>query len=197
MTMLRLEVFETEIRGNVPDTVVLDTMALEEAKLGSYDAGYSAGWEDAAAAQTGEQFQIRADLARNLQSLGFTYQEARMHILRSIEPLLQEMVGRLLPELARETLAPIVLEVLMPMAEKLADAPVTLVLNPAARTAVEALLEQATGMPLTLIEEPSLGEGQVYLRMGGAEISVDLDRATAEITAAVRGFFDLPERKTP
>lgn len=195
--MLRLEVFETEHRGALPDTVVLDTMALEEAKLGSYDAGYSAGWEDAAAAQTGEQSQIRADLARNLQSLGFTYQEARMHILRSLEPLLQEMVSRLLPELARETLAPIVLEVLMPMAEKMADAPVTLVLNPVARAAVEALLDQATGIPLTLIEEPSLGEGQVYLRMGGAETSVDLDRATAEITAAVRGFFDLPERKTP
>lgn len=195
--MLRLEVFESEHRGALPDTVVLDTMALEEAKLGSYDAGYSAGWEDAAAAQTGEQSQIRADLARNLQSLGFTYQEARMHILRSLEPLLQEMVSRLLPELARETLAPIVLEVLMPMAEKMADAPVTLVLNPVARAAVEALLDQATGIPLTLIEEPSLGEGQVYLRMGGAETSVDLDRATAEITAAVRGFFDLPERKTP
>ena len=195
--MLRLEVFESEHRGALPDTVVLDTMALEEAKLGSYDAGYSAGWEDAAAAQTGEQSQIRADLARNLQSLGFTYQEARMHILRNIEPLLQEMVSRLLPELARETLAPIVLEVLMPMAEKMADAPVTLVLNPVARAAVEALLDQATGIPLTLIEEPSLGEGQVYLRMGGAETSVDLDRATAEITAAVRGFFDLPERKTP
>ena len=195
--MLRLEVFESEFRGALPDTVVLDTMALEEAKLGSYDAGYSAGWEDATAAQTDGQSQIKADLARNLQSLGFTYQEARMHVLRSIEPLLQEMVARLLPELARETLAPIVLEVLMPMAEKLADAPVTLVLNPAARAAVEALLEQATGMPLTVIEEPSLGEGQVYLRMGGAEISVDLDRATAEITAAVRGFFDLPERKIP
>ncbi len=194
--MLRLEVFETEARGNAPEMVVLDTMALEEAKLGSYDAGYAAGWEDAAAAQSNEQSLIKADLARNLQSLGFTYQEARIHILRSIEPLLQEIVGQLLPELARETLAPIVLEVLMPMAETLADAPVTLVLNPAARAAVEALLEQATGMPLTLIEEPSLGEGQVYLRMGGAEISVDLDRATAEITAAVRGFFDLPERKT-
>ena len=197
MKMLRLEVFETDVQGSVPDTVLLDTMALEEAKLGSYDAGYSAGWEDAAAAQSGEQSQIKVDLARNLQSLGFTYQEARMHILRSIEPLLQEMVGRLLPELARDTLAPIVLDVLMPMVEKMADAPVTLVLNPAARTAVEGLLEQATGMPLTLIEEPSLGEGQVYLRMGGAETAVDLDRATAEITAAVRGFFDLPERKTP
>ena len=195
--MLRLEVFETEVQGSSPDTVVLDTMALEEAKLGSYDAGYSAGWEDAAAAQSGEQSQIKADLARNLQSLGFTYQEARMHILRNIEPLLQEMVGRLLPELARETLAPIVLDVLMPIVEKMADAPVTLVLNPAARVAVEGLLDQATGIPLTFIEEPSLGEGQVYLRMGGAETAIDLDRATAEITAAVRGFFDLPERKTP
>lgn len=195
--MLRLEVFETEVQGSSPDTVVLDTMALEEAKLGSYDAGYSAGWEDAAAAQSGEQSQIKADLARNLQSLGFTYQEARMHILRNIEPLLQEMVGRLLPELARETLAPIVLDVLMPIVEKMADAPVTLVLNPAARVAVEGLLDQATGIPLTFIEEPSLGEGQVYLRMGGAETAIDLDRATAEITAAVRGFFNLPERKTP
>ena len=119
--MLRLEVFETEARGSTPEMVVLDTMALEEAKLGSYDAGYSAGWEDAAAAQTNEQSLIKADLARNLQSLGFTYQEARIHILRSIEPLLQEMVGRLLPELARESLAPIVLEALMPMAETLAD----------------------------------------------------------------------------
>lgn len=194
--MLRLEIFETDTRGSQPDTVVLDTMALEEAKLGSYDAGYSAGWEDAAAAQTGEQSQIKADLARNLQSLGFTYQEARMHILRSIEPLLHEITGRLLPELARETLAPIVLEALMPMAEKMVETPVTLVLNPVSRLAVESLLDKATGIPLTVIEEPSLGEGQVYLRLGGAEVSIDLDRATAEITAAVRGFFNLPERKT-
>jgi flagellar biosynthesis/type III secretory pathway protein FliH len=197
MMVLRLEVFETEEKGRVPNMVVLDKLALEEAKLSAYDAGYAGGWDDAAAAQLGEQSRIGADLARNLQSLGFTYQEARMHILRALEPLLQEMVGRLLPELARETLAPIVLDVLMPMAEQMADAPVTLVLNPIARPAIEALLEQATGMPLTIVEEPSLGEGQVYLRMGIAETQIDLDRATAEITAAVRGFFELPEKGMP
>lgn len=195
--VLRLEVFETEEKRSVPNMVVLDTLSLEEAKLTAYDSGYAAGWEDAAAAQSGDQSRIGADLARNLQSLGFTYQEARMHVLRALEPLLQEMVGRLLPELARETLAPIVLDVLMPMAERMADAPVTLVLNPAARPAIEALLEQATGIPLTIIEEPSLGEGQVYLRMGAAETRIDLDRATAEITAAVRGFFELPEKGMP
>jgi len=189
---LRLEVFETDLSGPGRSTVVLDMSALEEAKLASYDQGYAAGWEDAAAAQSDDQSRMRADLARHLQALGFSYQEARMHVLKAIEPLLVEMVSRLLPDLARETLAPVVLEALMPMAEALADTPVTLTMNPAARSAIEALLEQATGLPLILHEEPTLGEGQVYLRLGSAETEVDLDRAIADITAAVRGFFAFP-----
>lgn len=188
---LRLEVFETEPRSSGGGVVVLDQVALEDAKLASYDQGYSAGWEDAVAAQSEEQGRLQADLARHLQALGFSYQEARMHVLKAIEPLLIEIVGRLLPDLARETLAPVVLEALMPMAEAMADTPVTLVLNPAARPAIETLLERATGLPLILQEEPTLGEGQVYLRLGSAETHVDLDRAIADITAAVRGFFDL------
>ena len=192
---LKLEVFALAEKKDAPSTVVLDTMALEEAKLASYDSGYSAGWEDAAAAQSDDQARIGADLARNLQSLSFTYQEARIHVLRAIEPLLEQIVGRLLPELARETLAPIVLEVLMPLAEKMADTPITLVLNPAAREGVEALLEHATGIPLSIVEEPSLGEGQVYLRLGASETHIDLDRDTAEIATAVRGFFETPEKE--
>ena len=188
---LRLEVFETGQEGSGGGVVVLDQVALEDARLASYDQGYSAGWEDAVTAQSDEQDRIRSDLARHLQALGFSYQEARMHVLRAIEPLLVEIVGRLLPELARESLAPVVLEALMPMAEAMADTPVTLVMNPAARPAIEALLERAAGLPLVLQEEPTLGEGQVYLRLGSTETHVDLDRAVADITAAVRGFFDI------
>ena len=195
--VLRLEVFNTDEGRDSSRTVVLDTLSLEEAKLAAYDSGYAAGWEDAVAAQSDDQARIGADLARSLQILGFTFHEARIHVFRALEPLLQEMVGRLLPELARETLAPIVLDVLMPLAESMADAPVALVLNPRARPAVEALLAQATGMPLTIVEETSLGEGQVYLRLGNTETQIDLDRATAEITAAVRGFFELPEKGMP
>lgn len=192
---LKLEVFETAKEPAEKAIVVLDSMALEESKLAAYDQGYSAGWEDAAAAQSDDQTRVRADLARNLQSLGFTYHEARNHVLRAVEPLLKQVVGRLLPALARETFAPVVLEILMPMAEKLGDEPVTLVLSPTSRPAVEALLSQTTGLPITIVDEPSLGEGQAYLRLGGSETQVDLDRATSEIAAAVRGFFQLPERE--
>lgn len=192
--MLKLEVFETDAPAAGNSAVVLDVMLLEEVKLAAYDSGYAAGWEDAAAAQSSDQTRVSADLARNLQSLAFTFHEARGHILRALEPLLTEVTGRLLPDLARETLAPLVLDILMPIAEKNVDVPVSLILNPAARPAVESLLEQATGLPITVVEEPSLSEGQVYLRLGTVETQINLDRAIAEITTAVRGFFETPER---
>ncbi|MEI6801423.1 MAG: flagellar biosynthesis protein, partial [Pseudomonadota bacterium] len=48
-----------------------------------------------------------------------------------------------------------------------------------------------TSLPLKLIADPTLGEGQVRLQLGLTEAEVNLDQATADIAAAVRGFFDL------
>jgi len=194
---LKLPIFDTEPKPVKTDTVVLDRSSLEDEKLASYEQGYKNGWDDASAAMSEEQSRVRADLARNLQTLSFTYHEARAHILKSVEPLLLQVVGQLLPEIARESLAPAVLEALMPLAEKLADVPVTLVINPASRAAVESVLTQATGLPVIVQEEPTLGEGQAFLRFGSVEAHVDLDQATADIAAAVRGFFDTPVKDRP
>ena len=177
------------------ETLVLDTGALEDAKLASFESGYSAGWEDAAAAQADDRTRVSADLARSLQSLTFTYHEARNHVLKAVEPLLRHVVGHLLPVLAKDTLAAKVLEVLLPLADNLVAAPITLMLNPAARSAIEDILAKTSGLPLILVEEPTLGEGQVYLKLGDVEREVNLDRAVLEISAAVRGFFELPGKE--
>lgn len=193
---LKLEVFETGHRDPSSKTVFLDSMQLEETKLASYDSGYSAGWEDAIAAQSSDQGQVKADLARNLQSLGFSYHEARSHVLKSLRPLLTEIIGRLLPAISRETLAPVVLESLMPLAEANAEAPVELRLHPSTRDAVEALLDGSVSFPLNITEEISLGESQVYLKIGASEVQVDLERVIDEIKAAVAAFFDAPLKET-
>lgn len=193
MSALRLEVFEDLSRQAGGSRLSLEQGALEEAKLASYEQGYAAGWEDAAAAQSEDQARLRADIARNLQALGFTYHEARVHVLRSIEPLLTGMVTRLLPATAKAALGPMVHETLLPLADGLAETPITLVLNPASRIAVEAFLAEVDSFPLTVVEESSLGEGQVYLRLGDAEARINLDAAIAAISAAVRGFFTLIE----
>jgi flagellar biosynthesis/type III secretory pathway protein FliH len=191
MPALRLEVFDTVHSADGSLQPLVEATAVEEAKVASFEQGYSAGWDDAVAAQQVDQTRIRADLARNLQSLAFTFQDARSHVLQAIRPLILEMVDRLLPEVAREALAPTVLEALTPMADDLADAPLTLVLNPAVRGQIEDLIAQATGLPMVIEEEPSLPEGQVYIRFGPTETKVDLSQVTADIAIAVRAFFNL------
>ena len=194
---LHLEVFDMEVGPDGSVQPLVQASALEDAKITSFEQGYTAGWDDAVAAQETDQLRIRSDLARNLQSLAFSFQEARAHVLQAIRPLILEMTNRLLPEMAREALAPTVLETLMPMADEMADTPLTLILNPNVRAQVQSLLDQATGLPMVIEEEPSLSEGQVYIRFGTSETKVDLAQATADITQAVRAFFSLTNEEKP
>jgi flagellar assembly protein FliH len=189
---LRLQVFEDAPAAGAR-TVVTDLGAMEEARLASYELGYTAGWDDAVAAQSQDQSRLRAELAHNLQSLAFTYHEARAHVLRAVEPLFDTMLSRILPELARASLVPRILETLRPLAAEAAGMPIRLTIAPAARAAVDAALAAAPALPVEIVEEETLGEGQAFLRLGSGETRLDLDRAVADITAAVRGFFDLNE----
>jgi hypothetical protein len=191
MSALRLEVFDMASAPDGSLRPLVEATVVEEAKVASFEQGYSAGWDDAVAAQQGDQGRIRADLARNLQSLSFTFQDARSHVLQAIRPLILEMINRLLPEVAREALGPTVLEAVMPMAADLADAPLTLVANPAVRGQIEDLLLQAIGLPMVIEEEPTMPDGQVYIRFGGSEAKVDLGQVTTDISIAVRAFFNL------
>lgn len=112
-------------------------------------------------------------------------------MLQAIKPLILEMINRLLPEVARESLGPTVLEAVMPMAADLADTPLTLVPNPAVRGQIEELIVQATGLPMVIEEEPTMPDGQVYIRCGTSEAKVDLGQVTTDISIAVRAFFNL------
>ncbi|PKP75222.1 MAG: flagellar biosynthesis protein [Alphaproteobacteria bacterium HGW-Alphaproteobacteria-6] len=190
---LRLEVFE-DIDGSGA-AVTLARGELEENRLAAFEQGYTAGWDDAAAAQTEEVARLRADLGRNLQDMAFSYHEARSHVLRALEPLLHDMVTKVLPAIAREALGQMVLEQLRPVAEGLSDAPVTVTANPANRAVIEAIVIGQAAIPMTFCGEPSLGEGQVYLRFGAAESRVDLDGVIATIAAAVSAFFQIEKER--
>lgn len=192
---LRLEVFDSHERDTNKQTIVLDSVSLEEAKLASYDVGYSQGWEDALSTQSSESSKLQSELARNLQGLSFTFTEARNHVLKGFDPLMAEIVSKLLPQMARDLLGPAILEILKPISEGMADSPITLVASPLARDAIQLMVNENTDLPIVVVEEPSLTEGQVYLRLGEAENHVNLDRAVAEISMLIRSFFELPNEE--
>lgn len=192
---LKLEVFDTGHPRAEQDEARVTAAALDEARTASYETGYSAGWEDAVSARTTDQSRMSEQVARNLQALSFSYHEARSHVLRRLEPLLKDMVARVLPDMARESLGHFVLESLRPVAAQMTDMPVTLTLNPASRAAVEAYLAEETSLPVRIVEEPSLSEGQVFLRFDDQEKRVDLDGVILAIAGAVDSFFHFEQQE--
>lgn len=191
---VQLEVFE--LTDMTDQRVELGQAELEETRLASYEQGYSAGWDDAVAAQDKEIARLRADLGRNLEDMSFTFHEAHSHVLRTLEPLLHDMVNKVLPAIARQSLAPMILEHLRPIARELSDVPITLLANPVNREVLERLVIADAPFPLTFQEEESLGEGQVYLKFGtGDETRIDLDGVIGAISSAVSGFFHIEKQQ--
>jgi flagellar biosynthesis/type III secretory pathway protein FliH len=188
MPALRLEVF-TETTATPSGTVVTDGEALEEQRLAAYEQGYAAGWDDSVAAQDSDQARQKSEASRALQALAFTYEEARAHVLRGLEPLLRAIVQHALPQAARGALAGLVLDAARPVAAELADAPVTVVLHPATRPLVEPHMAEAAPFPYRFEEEPGMAEGQVHLRLGDAETRIDIDETMEAIAAAIDAFF--------
>lgn len=190
---LRLETFMPQTIGLVRDDV--SEAEAEEARLAAYEQGYTAGWDDAAAAQSDDMTRLRNELGQSLQDMSFTYHEAHSHVLRTLEPLLRDMVSAVLPALSRETLVPILLEEVKPLAAELAGQPVEIATHPDNVALVEQLIRARAGFPIIVRSETTLGRGQAHFRIGTSERIVDLDGAVTAIRDAVAGFFQLEKEE--
>ncbi len=196
MSRVQLEVFHLAAPTPASDIVVLGKVELEETRLAAFDKGYAAGWDDASIAVKTDRSRIEEEVARNLQALGFTFQEARMHLLRGLRPLLGTMIGRLLPALSRELLNQHILDALMPHAETVLETPARLHVNARSLRYVEGVSVKAKGLNLKIVEDDALSDGQVFLRFDdGRETLIDLDRAIQQILDVVNAFFDRSEQE--
>lgn len=191
---LQLESFETA--EDAQDRLIEMVPAkFDQARLASFEKGYQTGWDDAVAAQSAETARLRSDLGRNMQALSLTYQEACQNVLDALQPLLVDICAKVLPTMARQSLGAIVAEQLVPIAEGLSSAPITIVANPAALPQIEEILAREHSLPLIFTEDPGLGEGQVYLRFAETETRIDLDAVIAAITEALSIHFNVQTKE--
>lgn len=189
---LKLESFDTA-RDSGSLAIVMPETALEELRLKHFDTGYKAGWDDAAAAHADSQQSITAEFADNLQRLSFTYHEARNAVLGEMEGILRGMVEKILPLTLQASLGEMILHRMTGVSSELAEVPIEVVISPANRDLVHGLVAGRIAPPLTILEEPSLGDGQAFLRLGQTEAKFDLDAVLEEISSAVSGFFETCE----
>jgi flagellar assembly protein FliH len=191
---LRLEAFGSD-SFDPPQATQEPGPDVEEIRLKSYEQGYSAGWDDAVRAQADDHDRIREDLSRNLRELSFTFHEARTHMLRSLEPLLETMVQRVLPEIARETLGKSVVAELLSAAERGLETPIRLSVSAADGAQVEAAVAADVPFPLEIGVDPLLGDGQVHFRFGDSERILDTSAVVQAMQGLVAAFLDEPEQR--
>jgi len=167
---------------------------VETARLQGYDDGYKTGWDDAIRKTQEDGQRIGAEFARNLRDLGFTYEEARAHVLTSLEGLLRELTATFLPGLMADAIGPVVLEALGDLAGDAAGAPVLIRVAPGEGDRLRSFLTAETTLPVQVVDEPSLAEGQAWLKLGAEERQVDLAEPLARVRAAIRALGAATER---
>ncbi|MEO8531706.1 MAG: hypothetical protein ABI459_10815 [Deltaproteobacteria bacterium] len=152
-----------------------------------YDAGYKAGWEDAERRHESEAQRLSEALLHSVQDLGFTLHEARVHVLKMLRPLVESMIGALVPEVSKAALPVIVADEIEQLAVDLANEPLTLRICADDRVMLErALASVESSLQVKLVVEPSLIAGQVLISTENLEKRIDLDEVQTRIITALR-----------
>ncbi|KAA0916138.1 hypothetical protein FLO80_10445 [Aquicoccus porphyridii] len=183
-----LESFDTA-NSERSQVISLTEVGLEENRLEAFEEGYKAGWDDAIKSQSDDKTQISQDFAQNLQQISFTYHEAQAEILKSLKPVLEEVAGVLLPDIARSNFGAHLLSEVTKLTDAATRHDIEIVVCPANIAALESILSQRDMSPIKLSSEDNLGEGQAYIRLNGIERHIDLDAAMNGIRAAIDGYY--------
>ncbi|WP_299592099.1 hypothetical protein [uncultured Tateyamaria sp.] len=163
---------------------------IEDQKLESFENGYQAGWDDAVAAQTETLSFVSSGLANSLQNASFEYHELRATLNASVETIIGQVVDVVLPQIANASLGAHVREKMAALTRKNLDRDIEIVVAPESEAAVRTALDDDPPKPFVLITDELLAPTQVVLRLDRNEAELHLDRAVAEISAAVTSFFE-------
>jgi len=163
--------------------------SIEEVRLSGFEKGYQAGWDDASRAISAERSHISSELARNLIDLSVSYQEACDHVIYSMKPLLTALVETVLPSITKNTLGIRVVSEVLNMAREHSDSVFVLTVAPESHAKIATLMDDGLLEKVNFIEDSSLGEGQVYLKLGNDERIINFEALYSEAAAALDGFF--------
>ncbi|GAA6175811.1 ABC transporter ATP-binding protein [Sulfitobacter pacificus] len=167
----------------------------EDVKLNAFESGYQAGWEDALKAQGDAENKLTEEFLQNLQDLSFTYHEALSKLSVGMKPLMSAIVTKLLPQVAAQSLGPQIIEQFETLIKDQSDTLVEVAVAPDKQPVIEALLKEQETVPFTVVAEPALSAGQVYLRAGQTEREINLDAVLEGITSGLAAFFHTVEQE--
>ncbi len=166
-----------------------DADEIENAQLSGFESGYQAGWDDAVKAKSEESEKLTSDFVLSFQGLSFNYQEAYSKFTTGMKPLLTSVLTSVLPQVAREGLHAQLIDLIETLMDEQLDDAIELLVPPRHRKIIEGVLTDKFDVPISIVEEPALSPGQVYLRVNDDEREINTDAILSEVSAAVEAFL--------
>jgi len=184
---------EGDVAANPSSSISQD--ALEDIKLEAFERGYSAGWEDALKAQSGSQTETVNAFVATLQDISFGYHEARSGLIKAMQPVLSDIISKLLPEFAQAALGAQVVEQLTSMLRKSVDQNIRIEATQTNLETLEQLVGDAIAAPFVCVPNSDLGSNQIILQVGAQEREIDLDQVISGVATAMAGFVQQMKRE--
>lgn len=163
---------------------------IEDLKLQAFESGYQAGWDDAVKAQSDSLTHVSSEFATSLQSASFEYHELRATMNAAVQGIMAEVTGTILPTIAQASLGAHIREYITSTVRDALDKPIEIAVAPANEDAVRYAVDDQFPEPFELVLDESLLPHQALLRLGPAEVEINLDKTVADIASAVTTFFE-------
>ncbi len=163
---------------------------IEDLKLKAFEQGYGAGWDDAIKAQADSGKLLADTVQQSLLDARVTSEGAHQAFISATRPLLEGLIGKILPALADRTLPEHVAGLLVKAIEEASDLPVEIRVSPEQQGAVSRVLEDKMPENSKIIADESLAAGQACFALGTSEKQIDLPELISEISQAVEAFYN-------
>lgn len=186
----RYQNFGVKNAPQLGDETSIGAEKIEEDKLQSFENGYQSGWDDAVAAQGTTRENVTAEFARNLQEASFSFHEARTALLRELQSTVEPIINELLPGIAGETIALHILDQISKATKEALELPIEIVVSPSRVSTLQTLFEDVLKEPFEIIEDATLGEDQVFLRLGQKEKEIDFAPWLGQVKDALSTHFE-------
>lgn len=167
---------------------------LESVRATAFEAGYTSGWDDAKAADDKARTRVQAEFERNVEAISFTYHEAVDRVRSELKTFVEALLSEFLPEIMPVALREHIRAELISAAESQIDLPIEIVVSPNCANLVSELVDGGLATALELVEDSSLAENQVFVRIADNEKEINLAPLISELKFQFGAMIDFKDR---
>lgn len=160
------------------------------AQSADYKRGLAKGLAQAETSQNADLSRSIGEISSALTDMAFGYEQARLHVLERLHPVLGQIAEAVLPLIAIETFGAHLIDVIEAEFQTATSAPIMITVTP---DLVETLRSSLTGNIFTFFGDPMLDVGQALICQDTTHVLLDLPALTLALQSALNGL-ERPER---